>query len=271
MSNRGNAGSVQNVLVSKAYQPKYNDSKSIWNGKINHLESFEDDYFSNQSAMFRRERNVSIVLADGIYMFRPECWRLFHVGKNGVAVDFVYDEVFNANTFMDANLSITLTGMPNVGLRWGGFAEVGKVSPFGVYYTSTPSRGRTTEGQGAVCFLTATAIFAEAIRNLFFDEIKNECSLEVLRRFVNFRKLALETTGLPAEFIESIKKLSDALYVSARFFKTENGFEKRGLETVYSVEPVGGQPIEAMETWSGSDLNIIFEPNKLEDIIRANS
>lgn len=262
---------VSNALVSKCYQPKYVECKSIWNG-IEHHQSFQDETYSKLDTMFLPERSTSIVLADGIFMFRPEVWKNVHINKQCVLIDFEKVEVESANGLMAPLLQISVQDNPQVGIKWN-LENENIISQHGSYYTSSPSRGATTVGQGAVDFLTASAIFAESIRNLFFDVEKNELSLEVLKRFVAYRRYYLankhKLVSSDEQFLELVRKLSDSLYMSIKYMKRPGVFLKRGLETKLINEVTMPNDSNETEVWGKAQMEVVFDPDKLADVIKA--
>lgn len=256
---------VSNAVTSKSFQPKYNDCSSIWG--LKHLESFQNNYFLTLADHFKQERTVSLVLTDGISIFRPEAWKSLVISKDSSAIifdaAFVLKENQNIDPVMQIKVDANVTQNLHVGIWWN---QPGN----GFYVTSSPSRGLTTVGQGAVDFLTASAIFADAIRNVFFDESKSPLSLEILRLFARFREQTINPPKDTESVLQTIRELGDALYMSAAYRSTENGYERNRLETIFSPELSANEVFtKGVERWGKRDLEIIFEPDQLKNVLKA--
>ena len=165
---------VSNAVTSKSFQPKYNDCSSIWG--LKHLESFQNNYFLTLADHFKQERTVSLVLTDGISIFRPEAWKSLVISKDSSAIifdaAFVLKENQNIDPVMQIKVDANVTQNLHVGIWWN---QPGN----GFYVTSSPSRGLTTVGQGAVDFLTASAIFADVVREVTREQLGDRHRLRV--------------------------------------------------------------------------------------------
>lgn len=269
---------MSNVIAGKAFQGKYVGLNSSWinlNVSIGHLDEIEDSTFSDMDpAKFKRDRRASLVFIDGIRLLNEKAIQNFGLRQNSVWVNFCDDYVKMVNNQIahEAQISDVDTNH-QVRIDWMNSAESDDRLINGHYYTTSESRGKTTQGQGAVDFLTVSALFGEALRNLLFDEEKNRISLIVLKRFIKYRRFYLSnktqivrkslTVSDHDTFRKLIMELSDALYMSGAYFKSGNGFEKRHIDT--RAANILGSLSEYDET-VGEE---IFEPEYLEKLLKA--
>lgn len=266
------------TLSSKAYQPKYKDCSSAWNEFdifIKHGDSVKDFTFADLVPGCKSERVASVVLIDGIRLLNPEAIREIGLKKTEIAVNFNEAEVKSLNTKVSDVLKITEeSDFYQVRLCWVPEAVTSEVSSHGSYYTTSQSRGKTTKGQGAVDFLTAAALYAEACRNLLFDEVKNRLSLIVLERFINFRTFFLLNEhriinhSLKKSEKEKLSELiilfSDALYMSGAYYENNSNFVKRKISTEELMQHQANKPIT--EEILGSE---VFNPEFLSRLVKA--
>lgn len=237
-----------NVIASKAYQPKYLGLNSSWfnlNVQIAHLDEIEDETFFDLSAGFKKTRRASIIFTDGIRLLNEKGIKSFGLNKRNVWVSFNDDYVRLINNQVAEISQIQNDGFRNeVRIDWKETPGAGEdFLVEGSYYTTSPSRGTTTQGQGAVDFLTVSALFGEGLRNLLFDKVKNQISILVLKRFISYRRFYLRNKSrivqksLSANEYETLRgmiiELSDALYMSGAYFKSDDNFEKRHIDTRY--------------------------------------
>lgn len=226
-----------NVIASKAYQAKYQGLRSAWATEkvyIEHLDEIADSTFNRMSDIFKPARRTSVVIADGIKLFLKGV-KQFSLNEYEVQVEFKTAQVAMFNKKVAEPMQIAAAGLnnPTVELCWGD-----KIN--GWYYTTSPSRGKTTHGQGAVDFLTAAVLFGEALRNLLFDEEKNELSLIVLKRFAGFQReyqnyrngLRQRSSAQKENLRRLILELSDALYMSGAYYFSGDEYQKRNIDTL---------------------------------------
>ena len=269
---------MSNVIAAKAFQAKYRDCTSIWKEYgilIDQGDSIEDRTFSDMVPKCKPMRNASIVLIDGIKLLNEKGIREIGLKKNEVRVLFDSTEVNKLNNKVEDLLRIVeLATNYEVRLNWVASTSDDEVTEFGDYYTTSASRGKTTQGQGAVDFLTVSALFGEALRNLLFDRVKNKISLVVLERFIAYRRFMLQhsrrilnnslTDPEKETFRHMIIALGDALYMSGSYYKTDSSFVKRHMETKQLFGFKASLPVN--DEVLGAD---IFNPDYLEKLVKA--
>lgn len=266
---------MSNIIGAKAYQPKYMDCRSAWNEfglSIRHHDEFDDETFRQLHPTCKAKRRTSVVILDGIYLLNPKGILSIGLNKDESIVYFNDGMVAQLNQLVDPLLSIDNVKQRAVSLRWT--MENDDLTNYGHFYTTSPSRGVKTEGQGAVDFLTATALFGEALRNLFFDDEKNTVSIIVLKRFIEFRRFYLSHNreiksfaldGIKiGELDELLNKLGDALYMSGAYYKTPARFEKRNMDTV--LVDLIRSPTTCEEV---INVENILNPDYLEKLVSA--
>lgn len=266
---------MSNVIGAKAYQPKYEDCRSVWDEyglTIRHYAEYTDEIFRQLHPSCKTIRRTSVVLLDGIYLLNPKGILSIGLSRDESIVYFNNGAVEQLNQKVDQKLSISDAKQRAVSLQWN--MVNGDLTNHGHFYTTSPSRGETTVGQGAVDFLTATALFGEALRNLFFDDEKNRVSIIVLQRFVEYRRFYLSnlremnnfalTDSKIEELDGLLNKLGDALYMSGAYYKTPARFEKRNMDTV--LIDLLRSPSTCEETLNIED---IFNPDHLHKLVSA--
>ena len=266
-----------NIIACKAFQAKYKDCASalkLQGISIYQGESVEDRTFADMENRFKAARIASIVFVDGITLLNEKGISQIGLNKTDVAVSFESAAVGRLNSKVEEVLKIAeINNDYRVRLSWINSTADDDVSEYGDYYTTSVSRGKTTQGQGAVDFLTAAALFGEALRNLLFDRVKNKISLIVLERFISYRKFLLlherrimndSLTELEVRNLYNlIMKLSDALYMSGAYYKSDSIFVKRHMETKVLFGFKASQPVDEV---LGSE---IYNPEHLEKLLKA--